>query len=57
MQEQIRETCKSESLRKQFIALKANGNLVDPLSSATKLLILLKTDTFESGSHIDYFDK
>ena len=42
----------SDGFRSQFDP----ENLVDPRESARKLLDLLETDDFESGSHIDYYD-
>ena len=32
------------------------GTLVKPAESADKMITLLLEDTFESGSHLDYYD-
>jgi len=57
MQKEIRETCDHESTRNYFMDMKKDGKLVDPHQSAKKLVTLLENNTFESGSHVDYFDQ
>lgn len=42
---------------KYWAELKDSNGLIDPYDSATILLKLLDEDTFESGAHIDYYDK
>jgi len=57
MQRQIREgvDVKAET-RDYFISLKQENKLVDPLTSAAKLVKILDCGTYESGSHLDFFD-
>eukprot|EP01112_Ceratiomyxa_fruticulosa_P011594 TRINITY_DN3157_c0_g1_i2.p1 TRINITY_DN3157_c0_g1~~TRINITY_DN3157_c0_g1_i2.p1 ORF type:complete len:293 (+),score=47.58 TRINITY_DN3157_c0_g1_i2:81-881(+) len=57
MQTEIRETCEHESTRTYFMEMKKEEKLVDPHDSAKKLVSILDTNKFESGAHIDYFDK
>ncbi|XP_037662802.1 sepiapterin reductase [Choloepus didactylus] len=57
MQQLARETSVDPDLRKRLQALKTKGGLVDCRTSAQKLLSLLLKDTFESGAHIDFYDK
>jgi sepiapterin reductase len=57
MQKEIRE---SEHLDKEtkelFQTMKDNNQLIDPNDSADKLSRLIISGSFESGSHIDYYD-
>jgi hypothetical protein len=32
------------------------GQLINPLDSARKLVSLLKNNSFEDGAHVDYYD-
>lgn len=57
MQQLARETSVDSDLRKSLQDLKAKGQLVDCKVSAQKLVSLLQTDTFESGAHVDFYDK
>lgn len=57
MQQLARETSVDPDLRKNLQELKAKGQLVDCRMSAQKLLSLLQTDMFESGAHVDFYDK
>ncbi|KFO21090.1 Sepiapterin reductase [Fukomys damarensis] len=57
MQQLARETSVDPDLRKSLQELKAKGQLVDCRMSAQKLLSLLQTDMFESGAHVDFYDK
>ncbi|XP_004634140.1 sepiapterin reductase [Octodon degus] len=57
MQQLARETSVDPDLRKTLQELKAKGQLVDCRTSAQKLLNLLQTDVFESGAHVDFYDK
>lgn len=43
-------------LHDYFESSKQNNTLVKPEDSAKKLVDLLRNDTYESGSHIDYYD-
>lgn len=43
-------------LKKFYYQMHKDGSLVDPKSSAEKLLKYLLDDVFENGSHIDYYD-
>ena len=44
------------NLHKFFVTSKREGNLVRVEDTATKLIQIMKSDEFESGAHIDYFD-
>ncbi|XP_027284541.1 sepiapterin reductase isoform X2 [Cricetulus griseus] len=57
MQQLARETSKDPELRTRLQELKSKGKLVDCGSSAQKLLTLLQKNTFQSGAHIDFYDK
>ncbi|EGD82010.1 hypothetical protein PTSG_02696 [Salpingoeca rosetta] len=57
MQADIRERLANDELRAAFADMKAKGTLVTPASSASKLFELLESDDYESGAHIDYYDK
>lgn len=57
MQQLARETSVDPDLRKSLQELKAKGKLVDCRMSAQKLLNLLQADLFQSGAHIDFYDK
>jgi len=57
MQGEIRAAMPSDSAVKQaFVELHAQGQLIDPFLSASKLVDLLATSSFESGSHIDIYE-
>ncbi|XP_032033251.2 sepiapterin reductase [Hylobates moloch] len=57
MQQLARETSIDPDMRKGLQELKAKGKLVDCKVSAQKLLNLLQKDEFESGAHVDFYDK
>mmetsp|Transcript_18334 Transcript_18334/g.25693 ORF Transcript_18334/g.25693 Transcript_18334/m.25693 type:complete len:264 (+) Transcript_18334:41-832(+) len=56
MQKDVRELCGHQSTRETFAQMKAKGTLVDPSESSLVLVKLLKSNEFQSGAHIDYFD-
>ncbi len=55
MQKEIREEMKGPLLG-LFLQFHQEGKLVIPSVSAKKLTKLLANDTYESGSHMDYYD-
>ncbi|XP_054442831.1 sepiapterin reductase [Pteronotus mesoamericanus] len=57
MYQLAQETSVDEDLRKTLQELKAKGELLDCRVSAQKLLSLLQKDIFESGAHVDFYDK
>ncbi|KAM6220542.1 sepiapterin reductase [Rhynchocyon petersi] len=57
MQQLAREKSVDPELRESLRVLKAEGKLVDCRVSAQKLLSLLQKDAFQSGAHIDFYDK
>lgn len=57
MQQLARETSVDPDMRKSLQELKAKGQLVDCRMSAQKLLSFLQTDMFESGAHVDFYEK
>ncbi|KAM4866726.1 sepiapterin reductase [Thomomys bottae] len=57
MQQLARETSVDPNLRRSLEELKSKGELVDCKKSAQKLLSLLQSDTFQSGAHVDFYDK
>eukprot|EP00040_Diaphanoeca_grandis_P017797 m.93300 g.93300 ORF g.93300 m.93300 type:complete len:256 (-) comp26625_c0_seq1:115-882(-) len=56
MQKDVRETICDESQKKAYTEMHTGSKLVDPDDSASKLIGLLKANTFETGAHIDYYD-
>ena len=40
-----------------FSQVRSQGKLLQPSESASKLIKILKEGKFESGDHVDYFDK
>lgn len=57
MQKQIREGSDvKQETREYFTSLKEENKLIDPLVSAIKLIQILELGTYESGSHIDFYD-
>lgn len=58
MQAQIRASEQSDpSLGSVYTDMKAQNLLVDPLTSAEKLVAILNTpNNFRSGAHVDYYD-
>ena len=57
MQKQIREAPEvDEPTRRVFLDLKEQGKLVTPEASAEKLVKLVSENSYESGSHLDYYD-
>ena len=57
MQKEIRENPRVDrGVQEYFISLKNNNQLVDAEVSANKLFKLLNEGSFESGSHVDFFD-
>ncbi|XP_034368312.1 sepiapterin reductase [Arvicanthis niloticus] len=57
MQQLARETSVDPELRSSLQKLKSEGKLVDCGASAQKLLSLLQKDTFQSGAHMDFYDR
>ncbi|XP_072471616.1 sepiapterin reductase-like [Notamacropus eugenii] len=57
MHQEAREKTKDLEVRQAANKLKERQSLIDSSVSAQKLLDLLVRDTFESGAHIDFFDK
>ncbi|KAL9557185.1 hypothetical protein MBANPS3_001527 [Mucor bainieri] len=57
MQQSVRETLGDQEQKKLFTNMATEGNLVDMNDSASRLYQLLEEDTYESGSHVDYYDK
>ncbi|XP_027695757.1 sepiapterin reductase-like [Vombatus ursinus] len=57
MHQEAREKTKDLEVRQASRKLKERQALLDCSVSAQKLLDLLLRDTFESGAHIDFFDK
>lgn len=58
MQKGIRENPNvDKATQEMFIDMKTNNSLVDITASSDKLVKLLLQDSYESGSHIDYFDE
>ncbi|XP_068922695.1 sepiapterin reductase-like [Petaurus breviceps papuanus] len=57
MHQEARQKTKDLEVRQAMNQLKERQSLVDCSVSAQKLLNLLVGDTFESGAHIDFFDK
>jgi len=45
-----------ENLRKYFVTSKREKRLVKVEDTAKKLVQIMNSDEFESGTHIDYFD-
>ncbi|XP_032898974.1 sepiapterin reductase [Amblyraja radiata] len=56
MHEQARKETGDPELRKMFVDMHRQGQLLTCQESARKLLEILAKDEFESGAHIDYFD-
>jgi sepiapterin reductase len=56
MQTQIRNDMPDGDLKTAFVDMHTSHSLVDPFESAKVLCRLLAEDTFESGSHLDYYD-
>ncbi|XP_020610282.1 sepiapterin reductase-like [Orbicella faveolata] len=56
MYETIRTTCGNHEVVEMFNTSKEENKVLSPDESARKLLIILKENTFTSGSHVDYFD-
>jgi sepiapterin reductase len=57
MQKEIRESALVDKpTQDYFIELKKNNQLVDPTVSADKLINLIASENFESGTHVDFFD-
>jgi len=56
MQKEIRESSEHAPTREYFDDMHKKGQLVDPNDTARVLVALLESDSFESGSHVDYFD-
>jgi sepiapterin reductase len=56
MQAQIRKEMPQVELKEAFVSMHNEGKLVDPAASAKKLLSIIEQNTFDNGSHIDYFD-
>ena len=58
MQSQIREQLPGDSaLAKMYIAMHQEKKLITPAESARKLISLLVSGNFTSGSRVDYFDE
>ena len=56
MQREIRETMPGCSLKDAFIDMHREQKLVKVETSAAKLVRLLQDNTYENGSHIDFYD-
>jgi sepiapterin reductase len=57
MQEEIRDSpTVNKQTQEYFIDLKNNNKLVDASISALKLVSIIVDDSYESGSHIDFYD-
>ncbi|KAJ3056332.1 hypothetical protein HK097_007310 [Rhizophlyctis rosea] len=56
MQDQIRETMPDIPLRQIYIDMHKEGKLVKTEDSAAILVKLLEEDTYENGTHVDYFE-
>eukprot|EP01062_Namystynia_karyoxenos_P016804 TRINITY_DN16189_c0_g1_i1.p1 TRINITY_DN16189_c0_g1~~TRINITY_DN16189_c0_g1_i1.p1 ORF type:complete len:266 (+),score=54.46 TRINITY_DN16189_c0_g1_i1:74-871(+) len=54
---QIRAEHYDDGTRASFTALRDEGKTVDPAASARVLVALLDEDTYESGAHVDFFDR
>ena len=57
MYDEIMNKSDSEPVRKMFVEMKEEDKVLKPETSADKLVCILKEDSYESGAHIDYFDK
>ncbi len=57
MQREIREgTLVDKNTQEYFKSLKEQNQLVDPLTSASKLISTLISRPFNNGDHLDFFD-
>lgn len=56
MQTQIRLCMPDVGLRRVFEEMHSSNQLIDPMTSALKLVGLLERDEFKNGSHLDYYD-
>ncbi|KAF2073946.1 hypothetical protein CYY_004733 [Polysphondylium violaceum] len=57
MQKEIREKCTHGPTKQVFIDMKEGGRLVNPNTSAAKLVKLVFDYKFTSGAHLDFFDQ
>jgi sepiapterin reductase len=56
MQTKIRDDMPDIDLKKVYVDMHKNKQLIDPHQSAIVLLNIVLADQYESGIHIDYFD-
>ncbi|KAL1936443.1 hypothetical protein VTP01DRAFT_577 [Rhizomucor pusillus] len=56
MQRQVRETLGDPEQKQLYTNLANEGKLVTMEESARKLVMLLRSNTFESGAHVDFYD-
>ena len=56
MQRQIRHDMPNVPLKQQYHDMHTQGQLIDPNVSARKRIRLLIEDSYESGSHIDFYE-
>lgn len=56
MLQYVRSSHYSDEVRKSIKSSYEKGEVLQPITSVKKLVDLLKTDTFESGKVIDYYD-
>lgn len=57
MQRLVREDEGSDLATRQFyITMKEEGKLIVPEDSANKLYIVLDSNSYDSGSHLDFYD-
>lgn len=53
---EARELTPETPLKHELLEMKARGTLVSASASSSKLIQILQTNTFLSGSHIDFYD-
>ncbi|XP_028406110.1 sepiapterin reductase-like [Dendronephthya gigantea] len=46
-----------DELKEMFVQMKEQDKVLEPETSADKLVLMLKQDRYKSGDHIDYFDE
>jgi len=56
MTDEILQTCPDQGVLTMFKNMELQNTFVDVDASASKLVQLLNEDTYESGSHIDFYD-
>ena len=56
-QKEVRETLYKASDRALYTNMHTENKLVAVDASSSKLVVILRADTFESGAHIDFYDE